>query len=159
MPANPCCSVRLLSSRGERWISLAEYYVDYYETAAEPDELLTHVRVPAAPSGSGMAYVKFCNRTRSDKPTVGSMVAMDANGGASVWLAAVGPTPIRALEAEACLRDQGCTDAGIEVAAAAAREAAEPIDDLYGSASYKRAMVEVMTRRAIIQAMQRAGTR
>lgn len=167
--------VRLQSARGERWVSLDEFYVDYYETVTAPDEILTHVRIPAALPRGGAAYVKFCNRGRSDKPTVGVMVALvrsmpsgsttaaetrsPARTGweTCIMLGAVGPTPIRAVQAEACLIAEGLTPAGLRAAAAAVAESAQPIDDLYGSAAYKRAMARVMARRALERAMQRAG--
>jgi carbon-monoxide dehydrogenase medium subunit len=66
-------------------------------------------------------------------------------------LASVAPTPLRALRAEAILSDSPLTLEVIESAAAAAMNAAKPIDDVRSSAAYRKAMVRVLTRRAVIQ--------
>ena len=62
--------VTLRSSRGERTLSVEDFFVDYYETALEPDEILTSIHVPP-PAGPAWSHVKFTPRSEEDFATVG----------------------------------------------------------------------------------------
>jgi carbon-monoxide dehydrogenase medium subunit len=73
-----------------------------------------------------------------------------------IVLGAVAPTPIRARKAEEALRGKIISGAAIEEAAVLAREESRPISDVRSSASYRREMVYVQTRRAIDLALTRA---
>ena len=70
-----------------------------------------------------------------------------------IALGAVGMTAIHATDAEDLLRGQPLTDENIRACAAAVKDVVDPLDDYRGSADYKREMSEVMTRRAIQQAL------
>jgi carbon-monoxide dehydrogenase medium subunit len=74
----------------------------------------------------------------------------------SIVLAAVAPTPLRAVNAEALLRGQQPTPELFQAVAQAASEEARPIGDVRGSAAYRREMVRVLTRRALEQALHEA---
>jgi len=69
-----------------------------------------------------------------------------------IVLGAVGVTPIRAIEAESVLRGKPLNEKNIHDCGEAVRDAVDPLDDFRGSASYKRDMAEVFTRRAVQQA-------
>ena len=71
--------VTLRSSRGERTLSVEDFFVDYYETALEPDEILTSVRVPP-PAGAAWSHIKFTPRSEEDFATVGVAVTMKRRG-------------------------------------------------------------------------------
>jgi carbon-monoxide dehydrogenase medium subunit len=137
-----------------RRIPLDELFVDLFETALEPDELLVRVELPPLPAGARATYKKFLPATLDDYATVSvaAVVATDANGActhARIALGGAGPVPLRAREAERSLVGRRLDDDAIREAAALAAAATDPIDDLRGSAEYKRAMAGVWTERAL----------
>jgi carbon-monoxide dehydrogenase medium subunit len=150
--------VTLAGSKGKRTIALEEFFVDYYQTALNPGELLTEIRVPP-PKRSGWSHIKFTPRSIEDFATVGIAITLRAkNGvceGVRVGLNSVASTIVRAKRAEQVLRGQQINDARlIEMGEIAATEV-DPMDDNRGSAEYKREMVKVLVRRAAQEALQR----
>lgn len=137
-----------------RRIPLDALFVDVFETSLEPDELLVRVELPPLPAGARATYKKFLPATLDDYATVSvaAVVATDASGActhARIALGGAGPVPLRAREAERSLIGQPLDDSAIREAAALAAAATDPIDDLRGSAEYKRAMAAVWTARAL----------
>ena len=156
-------SVTLTSAGGQRVVPVEDFLIDYYETDVKPGEILTDVFIPAAPAGSGAAYLKFLPRTADDYATVAvaAVVTLEEGpGGVNVCqdiriaLGAVGITAIHATQAEDMLRGQPLTEENIRAAAATVKDVVDPLDDYRGSANYKREMSEVFTRRAIQQALE-----
>ena len=142
------------SKAGTRRIPLDALFVDVFESALAPDELLLRVELPPLPSGARATYQKFLPGTRDDYATVSvaAVVATEPDGTcthARVALGAAGPIPLRAREAERSLIGRRLDDAALRDAAALAAAATDPIDDLRGSAEYKRAMAGVWTARAL----------
>jgi carbon-monoxide dehydrogenase medium subunit len=147
-------SAVLRSGAGERVVPLDGLFVDYMETAVRPDEVLTAVRLPPRPSGLRTAYLKFLPRTADDYATVSvaAAIALDDDRevrDARIALGAAGPVPFRAREAERSLLGRQLDAERIRDAAALARAAADPLDDVRGSAGYKRQMAGVWVRRAL----------
>lgn len=139
---------------GERRIPLGALFTDFFETSLEPGELLVRVEVPALPAGARAIYKKFLPATRDDYATVSvaAVVATDDAGActhARIALGGAGPVPLRVHEAERSLSGRRLDDHAIREAAALAAAATDPIDDLRGSAEYKRAMAGVWTERAL----------
>jgi len=139
---------------GERRIPLDALFADIFETSLEPGELLLRVELPRLPAGARATYKKFLPATRDDYATVSvaAVVATDATGActhARVALGGAGAVPLRAYEAERSLMGRRLDDAAIREAAVLAAAATDPIDDLRGTAEYKRAMVDVWTERAL----------
>jgi carbon-monoxide dehydrogenase medium subunit len=132
---------------GERTIPAADFFRGYYETALGPQDVLTEIRVPKL-AGAGFAYVKSQRRAQ-DWATVA--VAAVANGGTRVGLTNMGPTALRAAGVEEALAG----GASPEAAAERADEGTSPPSDVYGSAEYRRALVRVLTRRALAEAAAR----
>jgi carbon-monoxide dehydrogenase medium subunit len=155
--------VRLGSRGGEREVALADFIRGPYETARAEDELLTSVRLTPWPAGTVGAYAKF---GVYERPTLGLAVALarDAAGvvsDARVAAGCVTARPQRLGAAEARLRGLGVAEIARhadEVAGLAARDV-EPVDDLHGSAEYKRAMTRVFARRLLGVAAARAEGR
>ena len=152
--------VTLRGSRGERTLSVEDFFVDYYETALEPDEILTSVRVPP-PAGTAWSHIKFTPRSEEDFATVGVAVTMSGEGrrcdDVRIALNSVGPTIFRARAAEDVLRGRDITPERVEEAGAAAAESSDPIEDVRGTPAYKRDLVAVFVRRAVEQAAARLG--
>jgi aerobic carbon-monoxide dehydrogenase medium subunit len=146
-------SVRLTSRHGERILPVSDLFRDYYETAIEPGELLTELIVPPSPPDGRSVYLKFLPRTEDDYATVSVAATAVVAGGVCtrlrVGLGAAGPTPIHATAVERELEGQAVTPASIRRAAETAASLVDPLDDFRGSASYKRDMAVVFTRRAL----------
>jgi carbon-monoxide dehydrogenase medium subunit len=146
---------------GERTIPAAEFFTDFFTTALRSDEILTEIRIPTPPAGSGGAYVKL-ERKVGDFAIVGvaAQVTIDATGictRAGIGLTNVGPTPLKVHPAEAFLQGKRLDQDSITQAAQLAAEAARPEADLRGSIAYKRDMVRVLTTRALTRALERAS--
>lgn len=147
--------VVLTSSRGTRELPVNDLFVDYYESALEPGELLTELVVPQAPQGAKTVYLKFLPRTEDDYATVSVAALATVEGGVCqeirVALGAVAPTPIRATAVEEVLQGQQVTPEAVRAAAEAVAEQVDPLTDFRGSDDYKRDMAVVFTRRALEQ--------
>jgi carbon-monoxide dehydrogenase medium subunit len=131
-----------------------------------PDELLVGVWVPEPSRHTGGHYLRHTPRKEMDIAVVGvgSVVTMDDGAcvDARIALGAVGPTPFRAVRAEAALRGQRLSPDLIAHAAAIAAEEARPISDVRGSADFRRHLVGVLTRRTLAVAWtnaQQGGSR
>jgi aerobic carbon-monoxide dehydrogenase medium subunit len=143
-----------MSKARARRIPLDELFVDLFETSLERDELLLRVELPPPPQGARATYKKFLPATLDDYATVSvaAVIATDATGAcrhARIALGGAGPVPLRAREAERSIAGRRLDDAAIREAAALAAAATDPIDDLRGTADYKRAMAAVWTERAL----------
>jgi aerobic carbon-monoxide dehydrogenase medium subunit len=145
---------------GERSIPIDEFFLGFYMTALQPDEILTDIHIPMPAAGTGSAYNKL-ERKVGDYATAGVAVqlTLDANGVctyAGIGLTNVNPLPLRAERSEAALLGKTLTEAVIAEAAQYASEDCNPSADLRGDEEYKRAMVGVLTKRMIHKAAERA---
>jgi len=130
---------------GEREIPATAFFTSLFETALEPDEVLTEIRVPKLTGG--WSFLKF-NRRALDWALVG-VAAVRSNGGVHVGLTNMGLTPLRASGVEEAVAS------GTDPAAAAERagEGTAPPTDAFGSAEYRQHLVKVLVRRALEEAM------
>lgn len=146
---------------GARRIPIADFFVGPGRTALRPGEFLTGIHLPPAPQSARGVFNKLGRTRIGDISTVSVAVWIDfesktdqdhntppALRDVRIALGAVGPTPLRAPEAEAALAEDS-SPAGVRRAAALTAAAARPIDDIRASAAYRRAMVEVLARRGI----------
>ncbi len=154
-------SARLVSPHGERVVPVGELFLDYYETAIAPDEVLTEVIVPQQPQGARSVYLKYLPRTADDYATVSvAATARVEDGrcqGLRVALGAVAPTPVHATSVEEALEGQKPTPELVRRAAELVAGQVDPMDDPRGSAEYKRDMAVVFTRRALAQVLELDG--
>ncbi len=151
----------LVSPSGRRTVPADGFFIDFFTTALAPNEVLTEIRVPLPPSGSGTAYVKLPHPASGYVVvSAGVLVIRQPSGqckSARVAIGGLGSGPLRAVATETALQEQPLTPEVIAAAASKAAEGADPDDDLYASADYKRHMATVYTRRAIEKAVRRAG--
>jgi len=150
----------LRSPSGERSVGLDELWTGPGATSAAGDELLVALDVPAPAPGTGSCYVRLEYRRQMEIAVVGATAVVAIDGDrvrdARIAITALTPTIRRVPDAEAALNG---SDGGADAAAAAAAAtaaAATPISDVRGSAEYRRAMAEVIARRAIAAALTRA---
>jgi len=152
--------VEVRGPRGTRAIALDDFFLGPFTTALEPDEIITSVRVPDPGPQAGGTYLKL-ERKVGDFATVGVAVHVSLQDGrvrrAGIALTAVGPTNLRATAAEEALAGAALDDAVIRETARLAAEAAQPRDDLRGSAEYKRQVVRVFTERGLRKAAAAGG--
>ncbi|MGB7946684.1 MAG: xanthine dehydrogenase family protein subunit M [Candidatus Binatia bacterium] len=152
--------VILSSSRGSRVMRLEDFFIDYYETALTPGELLTEIHVPP-PNRPGWSHIKFTPRSVEDFATVGVALTLSVDGNncldVRLGLNSVAPTILRAKQAEAVLRGHPIDDSTLREMGEVAATEVDPIDDNRGSADYKREMVKVLVRRAAREALRRAS--
>ena len=144
---------------GTRTIPIDDFLQGPFTTALEPAEIVTEIRVPDPGPRSGGTYLKL-ERKIGDFATVGVAVQLSLSNGtvgrAGIALTGVGPKNIRAHAAEAALAGAALDDAAIREAASLAAAAAEPHDDLRGSAEYKRDVVRIFTERGLRAAAEAA---
>lgn len=155
--------VFLASTKGERQLPLDQFFLGPSVTATKPDEVLTSIFVPIPSPNSGASYQHISARGKVDISAVGIGVAVTMDGqvckDVRIFMGAVGPIPLRAVQAEKIVKGKKLSAELIEEAGAQASREARPITDVRASAQYRRRMVAVLTRRALVEAQTRAGRR
>jgi len=148
-------AVTLGSQRGERQLSLKDFFLDVYETALEPDEVMLDVQIPALPSGMLSAYLRL---HRFQRPTLGVAAAVRMNRGSiaesRLAVGCIGPKCQRLAELETKIIGTQLGEAKRIIAEQKnyLRESLQPVDDLLGSADYKLYMTGVLLGDALEQA-------
>jgi aerobic carbon-monoxide dehydrogenase medium subunit len=144
---------------GARRVKAREYYLGIYETAAEPGEILTEIRVPIPAKPHGFAYEKL-KRKIGDYATAAAAAVLTVSGGrvatCAIGLTNVGDRPLLALGAAEAAVGSALDRPTLRRAAAAAEAIASPAEDGRGSAEYRAKMAGVMTARALARAFARA---
>ncbi|MDP2646222.1 MAG: xanthine dehydrogenase family protein subunit M [Desulfobacterales bacterium] len=147
---------------GSRIIDLESFFLSAGKTILQKGELLSHISIPAAPAGSGEAYIKHGMRSSMDIAVVNvaAFITLTPSGNKArqcfISLGAVAPKPIRAYRAEQIIRGNAPSEKLILEAARLAVEEAQPISDMRASAQYRKDMIAVLTERALKLALERA---
>ncbi|GAA2006625.1 xanthine dehydrogenase family protein subunit M [Nakamurella flavida] len=135
---------------GRRTVPAAEFFVDYFATAVEEDEILSSIRFPSY-AGWTARYEKF-QRVAQSWSVVSVACAIRTGGAgiaeARIALTNMGATPIRATAVEEALIGPATTEA-ITAAAAHAADDTYPVDDTSASAEYRQHLARVLTARAV----------
>lgn len=144
-------------SGGERAIKASAFFTGLFDTALEPDELLTEIRVPKLDAKKhAWSYQKF-HRRAQDWAIVGVAAVLErSNGGiasAAIGLTNMGATPLRAAGVEAGLA--GAKPDGVAAAAEKAADGTRPPTDTNASAEFRSHLARVLTRRAVEEALAR----
>ncbi|MFQ5578744.1 MAG: FAD binding domain-containing protein, partial [Anaerolineae bacterium] len=148
-------------ANGPRTEPLASFFHGPGQTALKPGDIVTAVTFPLSPKDHAATYIKLGRNALGDLAIVGVTALGYPDAGApSGWrfrlaLASVAPTPLVPAEAEAILAGQPLSEATVAKAAQAAMDACTPIDDVRGSARYRKLMVRNLTRRAITEVWQK----
>ena len=153
--------VRTGSTDGERTLPLADFLVGHMRTDLGPDELLEAVAFDLPDSDrSGSAYEKHA-AVEDGWATVGAASLVTITDGqfsdVRVGLTAVADTAVRSQAVESSLTGEPVTEDAIETASEAVTEDIDPLDDLSGSAEYKRGLAPTLVARSLTTATRRAG--
>ena len=146
--------VTLKSKAGERVVPLSEFYTGVRKTLLQPDEMLVRISFPALdPEKQRGGFIKLGLRAAQAISVVNVAAVVTLDGGkvsaASITLGSVAPTVRHAGEAEAYLVGKALDDAVISQAAELAMGASSPIDDIRGTANYRRLMVKALSARLL----------
>ena len=146
---------------GARKVKAREYYLGIYETAAEPGEILTEIRVPIPPKPHGFAYEKL-KRKIGDYATAAAAAILTVSGGrvstCAIGLTNVADRPLLAVGAAEAAIGSALDRATLARAARAVEAIASPVEDARGSVEYRAKMAGVMTARALARAFARAAS-
>jgi len=145
--------VTLQSVNHSRKVPLKEFYTGVRKTVMEPDEMLVDIAFRALDENQHGTFVKLALRRAQAISVVNIVVILTGRlphiDSAVITLGAVAPTIIHAPEAELYLTGKDLSEATVSRTAELAAKAAKPIDDIRGSAAYRREMVRVLTLRAL----------
>jgi xanthine dehydrogenase iron-sulfur cluster and FAD-binding subunit A len=146
-------SVTLQSVKGVRTVALRDFYTGVRKTVMQPDEMLVDISFPAMKSTARGTFIKLALRRAQAISIIDAAVILDLEAdtvkSAAIALGAVAPTIIRVPEAENYLAGKQLTDDVLEQAAVLTMNSCKPIDDIRGSAAYRREMVRVCTLRGL----------
>ncbi|MFC2013902.1 FAD binding domain-containing protein, partial [Chloroflexota bacterium] len=149
--------VKLRSIRGEREVPMGKFFVDYFESVLEPDEIMVEVEIPNMPPNTGAVFIKE-TETAGGMVIVatGAMITLDSDTVTDIRivLGGVGSTPFRAKKTEKALLGKRLS--AFEEAAAVAAGEVNPVTDVHGSVEYRRHLVNIITKMALGQAAKRA---
>ncbi len=139
--------VEIAGSGGRRYVPARDFFVDWYTTALAPGELVVAVLLPAPEAGASGVYIKHA-RVAGDYATASVAVCLAPGGRVSVAVGGCGPTPLADDEANALLSADR-SDAALTRAGALLQARADPLDDVRGSADYRRQLILRLLRRAV----------
>ncbi len=149
------CVMVAQGPKGRREIAAKDFFVDYFTSALEPDEILVAIKVPKMGSDWGYHYEKF-NRTAQAWATVGVAAAVKRQNGtiteARVALTNMGPSPVRASSVESALAGASASADAIAAASSSAADGTRPTSDLHATAEFREHLARVLTKRAVAQA-------
>jgi carbon-monoxide dehydrogenase medium subunit len=145
--------VSLHSLNGERLVPLSEFFLGFYTTATREDELITEILIPPLPEGARSVYLKYKSRSSEDRPCVGVAAVGIFSGEVCQELRlAVGAAcelPSRLAEFESLASGERLSDELVAEIAEGYMQKIETLDDLRGSAWYRKQMIRVFVKRAL----------
>lgn len=145
---------------GDRSVPVEDFCTAPGQTVLRQGELLVSLHFPAPAPNSGACYLRFIPRNEMDIAVAGAGVSVVLDNGAiksaRVSLASVAPTPLFVKEAGDALAGKPATEESVRIASGLARDAARPITDMRGTIEYRKHLCEVLTRRALLTAIERA---
>ncbi len=151
---------RIAGPNGVREVAAEDFCTAPGRNVLEAGEMLVSMHFPVPEENSGARYLRFIPRNEMDIAVAGVGVNVVLDNGdfksARVALASVAPTPLFVREAGEALAGNPVNDESINAAAQIAKAAAKPITDMRGTVEYRKHLCEVLTRRALHTAVERA---
>jgi carbon-monoxide dehydrogenase medium subunit len=158
-------SAEIVSTNGKRIVALKDFFVFHKETSIGKGEIMTKIIVPLSEPGTGVCFKKFGLRDASAISVASASVMIKTDGNvctdSCIVVGAVAPTPRISIKASNVLTGAKVTEflEGSlilkEVGEAAAADSL-PLDDIRGTADFRRDIVNVLTQRAVLKATKRA---
>jgi carbon-monoxide dehydrogenase medium subunit len=149
--------IRARGPGGERTVAAEDLFGGFLTTTLSPDEVITSVELPAAPARTGAVCVELSRRAGDyalcgvvAQATLEDEVAADVR----IALFGVGPRPVRARVTEEVVQGEYPDPGRIAAAAEYAGEGIDPADDVHATASFRRHLARVLTRRALTAALE-----
>ena len=156
-------SLNLMGVNGERSVLVENFFTGPKESVLQRSEILMQILIPNLPQKSSGTYIKLMRRNALDLALVGVAAYLRLGperkicSEAKIALGAVAPTPIRAVQAEQVLINKEIGEVLAGEAGKAAASVCRPISDIRSSLEYRCSMVEVVTKRAVMDAYRRIG--
>ena len=151
--------ITLISSKGTRIVEAEDFFLGPLTSEVEENELVTEINLPPLPQGAGWAFEEVARRA-GDFALAAVGVVMHVEQGkvveARIGVMGVADTPMRINDAETILYNQSCDQVTLDEVVDAVLQAIEPSTDLHASAEYRLHLTEVLVRRAVKTAWQRA---
>ncbi len=150
------------SAAGERWVAATDFFSGMFTTDLAPDEMLVEIELPPMQTRTGWSFMEFAPRT-GDYALMGVAVLISLNEKgickkARIVYLNAGDGPVDAVEAARSLEGEALKEEIFETAAAQASEKEiNPFGNIHASIEYQRHLARVLTRRALEQALKRAG--
>lgn len=153
--------LKIVSMRGQRTVPLENFFLDFFTTVLEPDEILSEIRVPPPAPNSAVEYMKFSTIEAGIKiVSVSVLVAVEPKSDVcrdvKIVMSAVAPIPLFARKASEFLKGKKFTDSLLKEAAEIAAGETNPTSDLHASAEYRKELVKVLVKRATRKAFEKA---
>jgi len=146
------------STDGQRTISAADFFVGLLSSALASKELLTEMRIPIWPAGQGWSFMEVSPRA-GDYALVGVAATLQVQEGicqaARLVYSGVGARPTRVAAAEQMLLGGPANEATFRAAGEVAAGQVDPSSDFHATGDYRRDLVRVLTRRALMRALDR----
>ena len=153
-------TARIDGPGGTRQVAVEDFCTGPSQNVLQPRELLVSIHFSAPQPNSGAHYLRFIPRNEMDIAVASAGVSVVLDNGtfrsARIALASVAPTPLFVREAGEALAGQPVSEESVQRAAEIARDAARPITDMRGTIEYRKHLCEVLTRRALNTAIERA---
>ena len=153
-------AARIAGPNGSREVPLEDFCVGVRRTVLKRGEMLVSLRFPTPDANSGANYIRFIPRNEMDIAVAGAGVSVTLDNGdisaARVTLASVAPTPLFVADAAEAIVGKPANEETASLAGRIASEAAKPITDMRGTIEYRKRLCEVLTRRALMTAIERA---
>lgn len=141
------------SAQGERHIPIRDFFQGFYTTALQPDELIVSVHIPLPPPDTRLWYQRFTTRSRHDRPCVNVAIWLRQEGQVCrelrIAVGAACEMPVRFPDVEGWAAGEPLRPSTIQEIAHEYAQRIDPLDDLRGSAWYRRHLVEVLIRRGL----------
>jgi len=155
-----CGSVIAEGPSGERTIDLDEFFVDMLTTALQEREIIREVRLNAVPAGSGAAYQKF-DQPASHYALTGVCAVVKLGSGNALesvrlGVTGVGPKAYRPTAIEQALTGKTADEESVKAAVQGVVDGIDVLGDIHASPEYRSHLARVLTRRAVLQAAERA---